>query len=299
MTNKKLLLLLNPYAGKVEMKSKLLEVVNLLTLAGFDVTVHPSKYSGEIIDYLAENAQNFDNIICSGGDGTLNETINGILKGKGKPLLGYIPTGTVNDFASSLDIPKDILEATQNILDGEPFTCDIGEMNGAYFSYVAAFGTFTDVSYQTSQQSKNLLGKTAYILEGIKQVTNIHSYPLKIEVNGKTVEDNFFFGMITNSHSVGGFNLLKNQDISMSDGLLEVTFVKAPKNPLDIPAIINSILRMEPDQKHVISFKTTEIKITAQEKIPWTLDGEWGKDHKEVIVKIHPQAINIIVPKTK
>lgn len=288
---KKILFLINPHAGKSEIRNYLLDIIDLFTKKCFSVTTrttHPSENN------LKEDDEQYDLIVCCGGDGTLNQAVNEYMKLKSRPLFGYIPGGTVNDFAASLGLSRNPLEAAEEIMNGSVFACDIGLFNEKYFTYVAAFGAFTEVSYQTPQQAKNILGRIAYILEGIKQLPNIKSYHILVEHSGGSIEDDFTFGMITNSSSVGGFQINNKKDIFMDDGLFEVTLVKSAKNLIERQMIINSLLHQEADSNFIYTFKTDKLHIVSETDIPWTLDGEFGGSLREVCITNKNRALNIL-----
>ncbi len=211
--------------------------------------------------------------------------------------LGYIPAGSTNDFASSLGIPKDMIKAAKAAVSGEKFPCDIGKFNEDYFVYVAAFGLFTEVSYKTSQEWKNVLGHAAYILEGAKCLHDIPSFMMQVEYNNMRIQDEFIYGMITNSTSVGGFKGMTGKDVLLDDGVFEVTLIKKPKNPIELNEIIASLMNLVDDTDMIYSFKSSEIKFTSGKEIPWTLDGEFGGNHTELRIQNLKQAIDIIVKK--
>ena len=290
---KKLLFLINPNSGKSEIKTRALDVIDLFVRSGFEISVHTTQRRMEIPEILKEQGEDCDLIVTSGGDGTLNETVTGLMALPQKPLLGYIPAGTVNDFATSLHIPKNILQAAHVIVSGQPFDCDIGALEDRYFTYIAAFGAFTDVSYQTPQQSKLLLGRAAYILEGIKRLPSIKDYHLIVRHDGKTVEDDFIFGMVTNSTSVGGFKI-HEQLVKMNDGLLEVVLIRRPESAIEAPQLLNAVLRQEYSSESVYAFRTSELEITSEEEVPWTLDGEFGGMRHRAHIRNVPRAIRIL-----
>ena len=227
------------------------------------------------------DAEKYDLVVCSGGDGTLDEVVSGIMhKGFTVPL-GYIPAGSTNDFATSLGIPKDMA------------------FNNDYFVYVAAFGLFTEVSYKTSQEWKNVLGHAAYILEGMRSLHDIPSFTMQVEYNNVRIQDEFIYGMISNSTSVGGFKGMTGKDVRLDDGAFEVTLIKKPRNPIELNEIIASLINLVDDTDMIYSFKSDEVKFMAREEVPWTLDGEFGGAHEEVIVKNICRAVDIMVPANK
>ena len=292
---KKLLFIFNPHSGKGLIKNKLLEIVDIMVKADYEVTIYPTQSKGDAQNRVREEAKNYDLIVCSGGDGTLDEAVSGMMESEEKTLLGYIPAGSTNDFANSLKIPKSMLKAANVAVKGRRFPVDVGYFNGDSFVYVAAFGLFTAVSYQTSQQLKNVLGHAAYILEGMKQLLDIPVYKMRVEYDGEVLEDEFIYGMITNSTSVGGFKNLTGKNVLLDDGVFEVTLIKAPKNPLELNEIIAALTSRKDDTNLVYSFKSSNIKFYPEEIIPWTLDGEFGGDHKEVEIRNMHQALEIMV----
>jgi len=209
--------------------------------------------------------------------------------------LGYIPAGSTNDFASSLAIPRDMVKAAQDIVDGHLFSVDVGSFNEDNFIYVAAFGMFTDVSYETSQDLKNILGHLAYVMEGAKRIFDVKTYHLCVEANGEVHEGDYIYGMITNSHSIGGFRNLVGNDVEMDDGLFEVTLIKKPKNPLELNEIIAALINAYDDTDMIDAFKANSLYIHGDEAISWTLDGEFGGEHKEVRIKNRKQALDILI----
>lgn len=298
---KKLLFVYNPRAGKEMLKPRLSDVLDIFVKAGYEVTVHPTQAYRDAYYQIKEyEVGKYDLIACSGGDGTIDEVATGMMKrremGKDVVPVGYIPAGTTNDFAKSLHIPRKPLAAADNAVKGVPFPCDIGKFNDSVFVYIAAFGIFTDVSYETDQAVKNVLGHMAYILEGAKRIFNIPSYKIKVEHDGEVIEDEFIFGMVTNSRSVGGFSNMVGKNIVFDDGLFEVTLIKTPKNPIALQEIIAALLIEQVDTKHMYTFKTKKITFDFVEEIPWTLDGEFGGEQDYVEIENVQKAMEIMVP---
>ena len=222
---KKLLFVFNPCSGKAQIKNQLLDIVDTMVKADYEVTIYPTQCAGDAKEKVEAYAGNYDLVVCSGGDGTLDEVVTGMMQCKAKVPLGYIPAGSTNDFASSLGIPKDMEKAAEAAVTGKPFPCDVGLFNGDYFVYVAAFGLFTEVSYKTSQEWKNVLGHAAYILEGAKCLHDIPSFMMQVEYNNMRIQDEFIYGMITNSTSVGGFKGMTGKDVLLEieiQGALQV-----------------------------------------------------------------------------
>lgn len=295
--SKKLLFIYNPLAGKGQITGYLAAIIDTFTKGDWLVTARPTQAAGDGINVIKEIGRDYDMVVCSGGDGTLCETVSGIMDipQENRPPIGYIPAGSTNDFASTLGIPKDMPDAAEMIIRGIPFRCDIGSFNDRYFTYVAAFGAFTSVSYGTSQQIKNVLGHTAYLLEGIKQVGSIKPYHIRLEVGDRVIEDDFLFGMVTNATQVGGIKTISDLAISLNDGLFEVFLVRAPKSIADIPDMISEAIRQDLNSKSFLNFKCRKAVFTCDAPIPWTLDGEFGGDCTRVEIKNINNAIGIIV----
>lgn len=292
---KKLLFVYNPYSGKAQIKSNLSDIIDIFVKGGYVVTVHPTQQSLDAYSYIKENAEKYDLVACSGGDGTLNETVRGLMACENPPHVGYIPTGTTNDFASSLGLSKDMLEAAETIVNGEDFSCDIGEFNHNNFTYISAFGAFTDVAYETSQQRKNMLGHLAYVLEGVKRLGSIQSYRMTVEYDGKTFEDEYIFGMVSNSMSVGGIiRNLGEFGIKLDDGLFEVALIKMPNNMSELNKTLSDIMHRDLNSPYIRMFRASEIKFTSAVPVPWTLDGEFGGNKKEVLIKNNRKALTFI-----
>ena len=294
---KRLLFIYNPHAGKELLKPKLADVIDIFVKAGYEVVAYPTQAYRDAYKKIKKyDSSEYDLIVCSGGDGTLDEVVTGMMKREKKVPIGYIPAGTTNDFAKSLHIPRKPLAAADNAVKGVPFPCDIGKFNDSVFVYIAAFGIFTDVSYETDQAVKNVLGHMAYILEGAKRIFNIPSYKIKVEHDGEVIEDEFIFGMVTNSRSVGGFSNMVGKNIVFDDGLFEVTLIKTPKNPIALQEIIAALLIEQVDTKHMYTFKTKKITFDSVEEIPWTLDGEFGGEQDYVEIENVQKAMEIMVP---
>ena len=283
--SQKLLFIFNPHSGKGQIKNNLVDIVDIMVKAGYDVTIYTTQARADATRKVMEEAANFDRIVCSGGDGTLDEVVTGLIKSDTNTPIGYIPAGSTNDFANSLGIPKEMVKAAEVAVGKNPFPCDIGDFNSDTFVYVAAFGLFTEVSYKTSQQLKNIFGHVAYIMEGAKHLHDILSYNMQVEYEGHFFQDEFIYGMVTNSVSVGGFKGMTGTDVKLDDGVFEVTLIKKPHNPIELNEILACLTNMIDDSDLIYSFKTNEVKITACEQIAWTLDGEFGGEHEEVIIR--------------
>ena len=292
---KKLLFVVNGHSGKGQIKNKLLDIIDIMIKEGYHVQVHTTQEREDATKVVREQAKYYDLVVCSGGDGTLDEAVTGMMQSEVRTPLGYIPAGSTNDFANSLEIPKDMIQAAKTAVLGVPFSCDVGEFNGDYFIYVAAFGIFTDVSYATSQELKNALGHVAYILEGAKRLYTIKTYHMRVEYDGNEIEGDFLLGMITNSTSVGGFKNMTGKDVKLDDAMFEVTLIHKPKNIIELNTIIASLTNLKDETDLIDSFRAESVKFYSEEEIPWTLDGEFGGDHKEVQIKDHCKAVDIMI----
>lgn len=291
----KLLFIVNPHSGKGQIKNHLLQIVDIMVKAGFEVTVYTTQEPADAARKVTEDGAAYDRIVCSGGDGTLDEVMTGLMQSGMRIPIGYIPAGSTNDFANSLKIPKGMIKAAERAVADKPFSCDIGAFNEDTFVYVAAFGLFTEVSYKTSQQLKNIFGHVAYLMEGVKQLHDIPSYHLQVEYDGKVFQDEFIYGMITNSVSVGGFKGMTGKDVKLDDGVFEVTLIKMPHNPIELNQILVSLTNRVNDSTMIYSFKTEEVRVTSSEKVAWTLDGEFGGEHGEVLIRNLKQRVEIFV----
>lgn len=289
----KLLFIVNPHSGKGQIKNHLLQIVDIMVKAGFEVTVYTTQEPADAARKVTEDGAAYDRIVCSGGDGTLDEVMTGLMQSGMRIPIGYIPAGSTNDFANSLKIPKGMIKAAKRAVADKPFSCDIGAFNEDTFVYVAAFGLFTEVSYKTSQQLKNIFGHVAYLMEGVKQLHDIPSYHLQVEYDGKVFQDEFIYGMITNSVSVGGFKGMTGKDVKLDDGVFEVTLIKMPHNPIELNQILVSLTNRVNDSTMIYSFKTEEVRVISSEKVAWTLDGEFGGEHGEVIIRNLKQRVDI------
>ena len=290
----KTLFIYNPLSGHMQIKSKLWDIINELS-AAYDLSVHATTCQKDAYNYVLEKGRHFDKIICSGGDGTLSEVVNGLMsiEEDKRPLLGFIPSGSTNDYAVSHHIPKNMIQAAKNIIMEDAVSVDVGLFNSLYFNYVAAFGIFTEVTYTTPQQSKNILGHLAYILGGIKSLASIKKYKISFQIGEEEIEGKFILGMISNSTSIGGIRNIKANEVDLNDGILELFLIKAPKNALELTSIINYLTGIEKNSPLIIYRKITQLKGTSKERVPWTRDGEFGGDHMNFEISVAAQAIKL------
>lgn len=294
---RKLLFVYNPKAGKALIKNKLADILDVFARAGYESTVIPTQKSGDAREAVAAREGCYELVVCSGGDGTLDEVVTGMMQSGVRTPIGYIPAGSTNDFGGSLSLPKKMVGAAETVVQGKNFPCDVGTFNDDFFVYIAAFGLFTDVSYETGQDMKNILGYMAYLLEGMKRLSSIHHFTMKVSWEGKEITEDFIFGMITNSISVGGFKNITGKHVKLDDGVFEVTLIKSPRNPVELNNIMLSLLNRNIDTDAMYCFRTAEITLEAEEPVAWTLDGENGGSHKKAVIRNICRGMDIRVGK--
>lgn len=294
--SRNMLFVYNPRAGKAKIRSNLLDIIDVFVKAGYEVTAYPTQAPGDAVRTVRERRPGYDIVVCSGGDGTLDEVVTGMMQCDNRLPVGYVPAGSTNDFANSLGIPRSMIKAADVVVNGRNFDCDIGSFNNDSFVYVAAFGIFTDVSYATKQDMKNLLGHTAYLVEGVKRLSSIKSYRMKIKYEDVCLEEEYIYGMITNSISVGGFKGITGKDVKLNDGLFEVTLIKKPANPLELNNIIAALVDKKTHSEAIHCFKTSRLEIESEQEVAWSLDGEYGGGHKKALIQNCKQALQIRIP---
>ena len=293
---KRVLLIVNPKSGRGMVSRYLLDIVNEFSKKGMFVTTYVTQSKSDAFHTAKREAGNYDIIACTGGDGTLDEVVGGVAKSGYFPQIGYIPSGSTNDYAHSLQLPSDMKEAARIIVDQKPYTVDIGTFNDWYFVYVVAFGVFTDVSYKTDQDMKNMLGHMAYILEGARSLLEIKPYKMKITIDDDQVlEGDFIYGMVANSESVGGMNNITGNDVELDDGFFEVVLVRNPVTPLDWQPIISGLINKESDGEFIYYMKAKKVHVESEEEVAWTVDGEDGGNHQLVDVLVHEKMLDIMV----
>lgn len=293
----RVLLMVNPMAGRQKIRNELLYVVDTLTKAGYETIIYTTQGKDATRDLLAEKDSQFDRVICCGGDGTFNEILSATMHWNKRPILGYIPAGTTNDFAAGLKLPSDIREAAVNIVRGTPHTVDAGLFNTSYFSYVASFGAFTETSYSTPHNFKNALGHLAYILEGIKEIPAFTPYTVCVEADGQIYKDSYIFGAVSNARSVGGILKISDSLVDLNDGVFEVMMIKMPKTLMDLSAIVTSLTSLNPlkyDPSMFLFLQTKELKITFEQEMVWSLDGERVSGGKEARIACIKDAFKIL-----
>ena len=292
---KKLLFVINPCAGTRRVNRLLPELIGLFNAGGCEVTAYVTTKVGDGSEIVRRRAADFDLVVCAGGDGTFNETVTGMLRsGAGKPI-GYIPCGSTNDFASSLGLPTNIMQAAQRILDGTPTPYDVGRFADRYFTYVASFGAFTRASYSTPQNVKNALGHLAYVLEGILELPQIRKTHARFLLDGQLIEGDYLFGAISNSTSVGGVLTLDPSLVDLQDGKFELLLVKNPRDMVELAECIAALRSQNYDCKTLLFRSFSELTIYPDPEMPWTLDGEKENGHGCVRVENLRHAITMIL----
>ena len=292
---KNILLLVNPSSGRGLTSSKLGDIVYRLALAGCSVTTHFTE-PGKVPALAKKLGEKYPLLVCVGGDGTLSDTIAGLMEldEAKRPVIGYIPNGTANDVAATLSLSSDIAEAVDMILYGETIPLDVGSTIYGYFTYIAAFGAFTGVSYTTSQQAKRALGHFAYVLSGISELSTIKPQHTIVEYDGGIIDDSFVFGAVTNSTSVAGVMKLSATDVDLSDGKFEVVLIKYPMSFQELFDILTSISSHTYDSDNIKLLHTSQVKFTFDEPVAWTRDGENGGEHTQLDITNCPCAVNIL-----
>ncbi len=295
---KKMLFIYNPHSGKGLIKNNLFDIINIFTEGGYEVTAYPTLASDGAYKMIISSAQEYDLAAVSGGDGTLSQAVNALMQLPVKVPLGYIPSGSTNDFASSMSISKKMTEAAQDIVGGVYYEYDVGRFNAdRFFVYVAAFGMFTDIAYETPQDKKNMFGHAAYIAEALKRLSQgaYRGVDMTVEHDGKSESGNFLIGLVSNSSSIAGMKFLVSDSVFFDDGLFEVTMVRTPSNPIELQQVLNDTIINRLNTKHFLTFKTSKVTFRSEEPIPWTLDGESGGSHTFASAENCRRAIKLVI----
>lgn len=295
---KRLLFIYNPKAGRQRVRVMLPDLLETFAREGYEITVHPTTARGEAASVTTAQSGQYDRLVCCGGDGTLNETVCGLLAlpEDKRPVLGYIPTGTTNDYAKTLGLPRSVEKLAEVACKGTPRSVDVGESGGRLFTYVSAFGLFTDVSYSTPQTTKNLLGHFAYVLEGAGRLLNIPSYHMEVAADdGREISGDFIYGMVSNTLSVGGMMSLPRDQVKLDDGRFEVLLIRPPRTPKDWQSIIASLNAQQAEREDgaVVGFTTSQVTFRCDRPVAWTVDGEFGGEREETTVRNLPNALRI------
>jgi len=293
--SKKLLFIVNPAAGKTQSRGPLFDAVAAFSDGGYLVKVHNTTARGDAAETAAKEGGKYDLVVCSGGDGTLNETISGLMTLEKRPLLGYLPRGSTNDFASSLHLSSNPVKAAQAILDQRPQVLDIGLWNERYFVYVASFGAFTRTSYAASQAAKNALGHFAYILEGMKDLSSLRPYRVRLTADGEALDGEYLFGAVCNSTSIGGLMKLDPERVILDDGKFELLLIPAPKTAAELQNVGLALLNQQYDAGGLIFRHVSELTVETEEELPWSLDGEYAPGVRLVSVSNQQGALRLLL----
>ncbi len=293
---KKLKFIYHPKAGKAKIRIRLADILDLFARSGYEITAAPTQARGDAEIMAKELPDGYDLLVVSGGDGTLDEVVAGLMIAGKRVPIGYIPAGSTNDFGRSLKLPKRMDKAAEIALYGRDFCCDVGKFNEGYFVYVAAFGIFTDVTYATPQETKNRLGYGAYLIESAKRLSEIKTFHLRVTSEKEVFEGDFLAGIVSNSKIVGGIRALSGPDVSLDDGVFEVLLIKVPPTILEWNETLLALADRRVQSEYVISFHTTKVLFDSTVKIAWTLDGEFGGESRYAEISVVPKAIDIRIP---
>ena len=294
---KKLLVVVNPTSGKMKMKSYLLEVCQIFCAAGFSVSVHVTASRRDAEKVVAAKSAEFDVVVSCGGDGTFNEVVTGAIKAEFGGAIGFLPCGTTNDLAETIGIPKSIPEAAQTVVSASPLPMDFGLFNEEqYFTYVATFGAFSEVAYSTDQKLKNLWGHAAYMAEALVKIKDLRGYRMRIRCDGTEIEDEFLFGAVANSLSIGGVMKLKPDEVDLSDGYHELVLMKKPKNATELGQLSKEFFSGNFENKSIILLRGKDVVFECEESLPWCIDGEFAGEHKSVRIQNLHRKLSVIRP---
>jgi YegS/Rv2252/BmrU family lipid kinase len=296
---KRALVVINPISGKRTTKTQLFNIARLFSVNGLETTVYTTRCKGDATDVVTRRGGNYDIVVCRGGDGTFNEIINGMMTiaPEKRPLLGYIPAGSTNDLARTLQIPiNDNDEAIGVILNGQPLWQDMGLFNEeVYWCYTASFGALVDTSYSTPQEMKNRLGRLAYYLSAPGALRNVHPIHLKISTaEGFEEEGDYVFCAVSNSTSIAGAIKLNRRVVHLNDGRCELLLARYPKSPADLASMVSKVVRKDygkGDNVRLLQTRRAEFTFDAPE--PWTVDGEYAGKHTHVVVENVHNAVQV------
>ena len=295
MTQKKLLFIVNPRAGRSKSRSPLFDAIAVFSQAGYLVSLHKTTAPGDAAITVAREGGDYDLVVAAGGDGTLNEVISGLMKLEHRPLLGYLPQGSTNDFAASLQISGNPVMAAMSIVRNVPCQLDIGQWNERCFVYVASFGAFTKSSYSASQAAKNALGHFAYILEGMKDLNTLRPYRVRLTADGEVLDGEYLFGAVCNSTSIGGLMKLDPERVVLDDGKFELLLVPNPRTALDLQNLVVALLNQQYDSEGLVFRHVSSIHLETAEDLPWSLDGEYAPSAAKVNIHNHQAALRMLL----
>ena len=292
---RKLLLIINPVAGRNQAQTDLFKMVRVFAEHDCEVTVYPTRGPQDCTRKVLTDAGRFDLVVCCGGDGTLNEMVSGMMQREDHVPMGYIPLGSTNDFAASLHLPSHVEEAALRCVEGTAFHMDVGSLNDRYFNYIAAFGAFTEASYATPQQIKNALGHLAYILEGVKSLGRLQPIHVRITADGESFEEDYLFGAVTNTVSLGGVLRLDPSRVLLDDGMYELLLVKNPQNPAEAQAMLSALMLQNYEGPLVRMLRASDILFESNHEISWTIDGEFGGSFSTTRILNNKNAVTLMI----
>ena len=291
---RKLLFLVNPNAGQRRVNKSLTDIIGIFNEGGYEVTVFLTNGPGSGTGIVEERAKDYDLVVCAGGDGTLNETITGVLRAGADCPVGYIPCGSTNDFASTLKLSTDVVQAAKDIMMGAPVEYDVGRWGDRYFVYIASFGAFTRVSYSTPQNLKNALGHLAYVLSGIQELPQIRNIPMALELDGQVLDGAYLFGAVSNSTSVGGVFTLDASQVDLRDGKFEVILVRMPRDMTELTQCATALQNHTYDCAAITFRSVSRLKVHQDPALLWTLDGERAEGADVVEIENLHRAIRLV-----
>lgn len=297
MNRKRVLVLINPNSGKKNSKESVLDALNMFSAYNYQMEIYLSQKPMDVTHYIEENGERFHVVAVFGGDGTLNEATNGLMKLNHKPIISYFPTGTMNDFGTNFGLTNDMKQCANIACAGHIESFDVGKINSRYFNYVAGFGAFCNVSYETKQELKKQIGNLAYIIKALHEIPNLHPYHVKMNLDGRVFEKDLMFGLIINGNRVAGFEMVEQADNTFKDGLFDIILVEHTPNPLELYNYPLGVLHPELNMKYVERYQAKSIIIESQEKLAWTLDGEEGEETLVACVENISQALQIYASK--
>ena len=295
MTQKKLLMIVNPSAGRSKSRGPLFDAAAILSQAGYLISIHNTVCAGDAAETAAREGEHYDVIVAVGGDGTLNEVVSGVLRLEHPPALGYLAQGSTNDFASSLHISNKPAAAAAAIAQATPRQLDIGQWNGRHFVYVASFGAFTRSSYAAPQAAKNALGHFAYILEGMKDLNTLRPYRIRLTADGEVLDGEYLFGAVCNSTSIGGLMKLDPERVVLDDGKFELLLVPNPRTALDLQNLVMALLNQQYDSGGLVFRHVSTLHLETAEDLPWSLDGEYAPSAAVVNIQNHQAALQVLL----
>ena len=291
---RKLLFLVNPNAGQRRVNKSLTDIIGIFNEGGYEVTVFLTNGPGNGTQIVQERARDYDLVVCAGGDGTLNETITGVLRAGADCPVGYIPCGSTNDFASTLKLSTDVVQAAKDIMEGAPVEYDVGRWGDRYFVYIASFGAFTRVSYSTPQNLKNALGHLAYVLSGIQELPQIRNIPMALELDGQVLDGAYLFGAVSNSTSVGGVFTLDASQVDLRDGKFEVILVRMPRDMAELTQCATALQNHTYDCAAITFRSASRLRVHQDPALLWTLDGERAEGADVVEIENLHRAVRLV-----